>query len=179
MANMLPQEEQRHNRREYAGRLGIVVLFFFFFTGIMALVVILPASLVARQRVLVFTNAIEQAQQAAKRFGGDNLTAVIEETKQKMAMVSERAPGRSVHEAFFRIAKDREAGVRVTGLSYVREGTGTSTLGVTGIAATREGLIAFTKRLEGEKMFTSVHLPIANLTLDKDIDFSLSVTSTF
>lgn len=176
---MLPPEEQRHNRREYAGRLGVVALFFSFLTGIMALMVILPASLVARQRVLVFKDAVAQAQQTAKQFGGDNLTSVIEETKQKMAMVSERAKRRSVHEAFFVIVKDRGAGVRVTGLSYVRENTGTSTLGVTGVAATREGLIAFTKRLEGEKIFTSVHLPIANLTLDKDIDFSLSVMSTF
>lgn len=179
MANMLPQEEQRRNRREYAGRVGIVALSFFLLVGFAALITLVPTAMIARQKVRTLKGAVAQIQQGGKQFGGEDASATIEETGQKIALVLERKRPHTAHEAFSVIAKDREQGIAITGLSYTREDVGTTTLGIVGTAATREGLIAFTRRLEREKIFTSVHLPIANLTLYKDIDFSLSVTGMF
>lgn len=95
-------------------------------------------------------------------------------------MLSERATSRSVHAVFLRVVEDRVAGIAINNLSYTQGGSkGGNMLDVGGVASTREDLIAFTKRLEGEKIFAAVHLPIASLTLDKNIDFSLSIVGAF
>jgi len=47
---------------------------------------------------------------------------------------------------------------------------------VTGVAATRAALAAFRDRLEADKQFTSVALPISNLAKDLEVPFSVTIT---
>ena len=121
---MLPQEEQRRLRREYLGRFGVVALSSFLLVGIVVNIALVPALIVAQQKARTLKNAADLLEESTKQFGGEDLSVTLEETKQKMAMISMRTVPHTAHEAFFTVAKDREAGVAITALSYTREGMG-------------------------------------------------------
>ena len=49
---------------------------------------------------------------------------------------------------------------------------------VSGMAGTREDLVAFVKKMEDSKYFSDVVSPISNLTKDKNINFVITLNAT-
>lgn len=75
-----------------------------------------------------------------------------------------------------RILSKKGSDIRIDALA-IRRNKETDSISITGIAPSRDALVSFSKRLQGEPSFTNVNLPVGSLTRSKDVPFSISIDS--
>lgn len=75
-----------------------------------------------------------------------------------------------------RILSKKGDDIRIDALS-IRRNKETESISITGVAPSRDALVAFSKRLQGEPSFTKVNLPVGSLTRSKDVPFSITIDS--
>lgn len=181
MTTLLPSEEQKIVRREYRARVYIIFLYFLFAASLCASVVLLPAYVTARIRKQRIAKDIALIEASDGRLDGEIKEAqkILKETSAKMALLETRVSGHPVVGAVSALFQAGSPGIVFTDISYTNRGSEGGAFTVSGIAATREELIALVKRLEREAAFTSVRLPVGNLALDKNSEFSITITGSF
>lgn len=64
-------------------------------------------------------------------------------------------------------------GIRLTGFSFARDAAGAASLGVSGIATSRESLRHFEEVVAAQPFVTSAVLPISAYARERDIDFTI------
>jgi hypothetical protein len=69
-------------------------------------------------------------------------------------------------------------GIILSGLTFKRS-DGPGGIIVSGSARTRDGLVAFSKSLQGEASFQNVALPVSSLAKSTNIGFSINIDSKF
>ena len=74
------------------------------------------------------------------------------------------------------IEKITTDGITINSYALSRKGDELNTIAVTGIAKTRANLSNFQSAIENNVLFKSASLPLSNLTKDKDIPFSITIT---
>ena len=167
MFTFLPPEFAEAVRKEYGARVRSVSFGLLSVAFALAAAGLLPAatSLWARANSAVAPVATEEA--AA-------LEARLEDIKAKTRALSASADQRSMLVSLEKVLSKKGEGIRVTALS-LRRGAETGAITVTGVADTRERLVAFSKELQGESTFSQVVLPIASLTRAKDVSFTITI----
>lgn len=73
-----------------------------------------------------------------------------------------------------RIMSKKDSDIRIDGISLKRN-VESGAISITGVAPSRDALVAFSKRLQGEPSFTNVNLPVGSLTRSKDVPFSINI----
>lgn len=177
MFSFLPDEYRTDAKKGYLGRLALMYL------GIAAVVLAAAAALFLPVYILVSTklsayrgsqdSALESAKSESRAIEGDVLSLKEKLTYAKSD--AERTPIVSVVE---KIARARNAGISVTSVS-IKRGSEKGAVTVAGKASTREALVSFSKRLQGEPSFSSVNLPVSSLAKARDIAFSIVIDAKF
>lgn len=76
-----------------------------------------------------------------------------------------------------RIVELKGPSIKLIQISYKTNTATTSVFTLRGVAVSRDSLLSYSKRLEGDTLFEKVDLPVSNFAKDRDIEFSLGLIS--
>lgn len=75
------------------------------------------------------------------------------------------------------ITMEKPSTIILTSFSFFAEDEAHKRIVLSGVAETRESLAAFSKHLSENSMFSSVDLPVSNLSKKSEIDFSITLST--
>ena len=75
------------------------------------------------------------------------------------------------------ILSNKILSIRINEIFYTLDDQSAATITLAGVSSTREALVSFVKKLEDSGSFQAVNLPVSNFRKDKNIDFSISMTT--
>ena len=178
MSNLLPGEQKKEVLREYSLRRAAIALIFIASIFMFAILMLVPTRIVLllRERQVAEELSIKQAAQEPGQ--NDGSVAILTETKEKLAALSEKRGERVIHRALESIIAERREDISITGVSYSRGSGGPETITLDGVSPTRQRLIAFVRALEGLEGVEKVDLPISDLIKDEELEFSLTIVGT-
>jgi hypothetical protein len=172
MTNFLPQIYAKQAASDYRSRLFFVAFSLASVAFLVAIALALPSYLLLRVRAAAISPTDAQAAASAQ-----GIEDSVRAATAKAAAVGAVAREERMASVIERVISRRTAGIVISGLSFRRGDSGAISL--SGVAATREGLVSFVKSLEAEPAFSNVVLPVSALAKGKDISFSISLTSKF
>ena len=175
MSNLLPPEEKKAIRRDYAVRLIAVALFALAAAGVVASALHFPAYVFSGMKERILRSDIEILN---KRTGGDleaSMKAAIGEINSRLQLFPDQPKDMPISKQVIApLLEQRRSGVKITGIVYSVE-HGEKVVTVSGFAATRSDLTGYVERLKGVPGFTEVTLPISSFVKDRNLDFSLII----
>jgi len=177
MINLLSEYNARTFKKVYLLRLITVAVF-------------AAATLLAIHSVLLVpTYAFLQAQilnqSVEKEFIGKTLEASgSEEVEERLALLNkkiallETLPEQPLFiNAIEEVLEVSRAGIQITQIAYTPSDAKVQ-ISVRGVALDRDALRSFAKRLEERENIAGVEFPIGNLSKEKDLPFTISITTT-
>jgi hypothetical protein len=174
MLTFIPKEHKKIIQREYTIRFLTVVLFFLSAFALTITVLIFPYYFFIKTQKGASENLLVAATNASQSKESQKLRNQLNEIKlEANRIISTKAL--PVEEVMQTITALRGRGIVFGSVSYSLNTDNTVKLGLSGSASDREALRAFVKRLQEEKTFSGVDVPISNFTKDKDIGFSLVI----
>ena len=127
-----------------------------------------------RDAVLLEKSASSSAATGETEAIKDEVRAI----KEKLLVIKESSGKEPIALVLERALAKKGSGIVITSINLVRGGTpGAITL--SGIASSRDALVAFSKRLQAEPAFSNATLPVSSLAKNKDIPFSIAIDSKF
>ncbi len=172
MANLLPEENKKILRRQYQFHLVASALFLLSATLIIGTVSLLPAYFFSRSQALVASLELGEAKSSNESLKVSESVAELHEANALLAALSQEEGVRLPTEVVDAILRSKSDSVTVSSIAV--QGTPAQVV-VSGKAASREALVAYTKALGSEEMVASVDLPVSHLAQDRNLDFSFKV----
>lgn len=177
MINLLPQYAQRKIMRLYRMRLMSTALFLVAFTFLSAAALLVPSYVItlshensAEGRRTALDQKIEEKQ-------GNVAIEVIASLNHQMNVIDSFREATTTSEILVAVYGARISGVRIDSLSF-EPIQGNRAVIITGVAATREVLLAFTQELKRLPLLSQVTLPVSNLAEATNNRFIISATLT-
>ena len=174
MFKLLTEEERQKVASEYAMRRVILMLFAFSLVLIVGLIWLSPSYVRSNARqneVLERTRIINNSPK-----GGDEaeIDAWLSKINKELELLSPALDVDRPSDFIDQILEQKIVGVRIIGFSWTKSKNKVA-LSVSGVATTRQALIAFEERINASGHFVDVVLPVSNLATDKDIDFQIKL----
>lgn len=177
MFTFLPEEYKKIALREYRFRLITLYLGLAFAFFVVTIAFSIP--------LFAITNAQKESALVERSALIKNLKedpAVLEKEvvllNQKIKLIAETSDTQTLTSVIERVLVQKGPSIALTSLTLKRGGNA-GTISISGIASSRDALVAFSKRLQGEPSFSKINLPVGALARNKDIPFSLAIESTF
>ncbi len=175
MFTFLSRARRVEVQREYRKRLLAVA------AGLAFALAFLGAALSVPSYVILSVKAANAASAApaASASASVDYEAAARDARQKAAALQKSLDEKPLLSVLERIAaRAPQGGVALTGTS-IRRQQGGAAVTISGTAAARESLVAFSKSLEAEPSFRNVALPVSALAKSRDITFSISLEALF
>jgi len=175
MANLLPQQQLIHVRKERRGRMLVVSLISLLVTIILGGALLIPSLLLSHSKAV---SAERKIQLTREFISQREETGVLEGARNIRSRIDrlEGVLNDTVFSNVFSALDDSvPSGVRLSSISYSRSEQESDTITVRGVASTRDVLLSFIRQLEREPMLTGVDLPVSNLAQSTDIQFALAL----
>lgn len=171
MINLLPKDALARARREYYARLIALSLFSLAAVFLSSAAFLIPSYLFARiERDAVLTRVGFLSTAAS---GEKNSAQSAELARTGEFLAATQVPGATVAGLLGELLAARPAEVTLSHISF--EAGDPSRFSISGVARSREPLLAFRNKLEEAAAFESVELPVSNLAKAADISFSMTV----
>jgi hypothetical protein len=175
MLNVLTDTFKANNITEYKKRRLVIWLCVVCVLQISFLVFLVPpyVYLLFKEKGLV----AEQPPATSSTHGNlarDSAT-VIQSTTASLSVLANHLATGNVTVAIARVVSLKGSDVSLQEISTVTETATTAQMIVHGVALTREALLNFTQRLQTDKAFSQVVLPVSDFAKDSNIGFSLSM----
>ncbi|MES2953763.1 MAG: PilN domain-containing protein [Patescibacteria group bacterium] len=177
MINLLPEETKEKNRAAYRVRLVTVGLALLTLLSLSWSAFFLPIFLAARSQKALLSEEIVRTQERIKNGEAAGVADEVKKINARLSFLAGNTLDLTPPSVFVtRLLAHVPSGVTLTGASYDRgkELAPGATLRITGIGASREAVLAFSKALAAEPLFTSVESPISNLVRPSKISFTIS-----
>lgn len=178
MLNFLPADEKKRLKKEYVMRLGVTVLSGLTVTFLIGGVLLLPAFYLSKARENAYIDQSALTENSSTTDEEDALYDMLQGAQKRIDILAVRDKNIPLKTVFDTILMHRKSGVEITGLFYTKNDT-VVILTVDGVADTREDLLAFSRALENDPLFSDSELPVSNLAKDKDISFKLTIQGDF
>lgn len=176
MVNLLPLKEQMRLRARYYTALlsaGIFLLAGAFFLGT---VLLLPSYFLAESEAKIAVRALNASADSVKAYQSSGIVQQISLLKERLMILGEyqRPQATALVLSGLTAAAPVDIQIRTAGLAFSGSGSGEVT--VSGKAKTRAALVSFGKKLEENRIFDGVEVPLSGLVSETDLDFSLPFT---
>ncbi len=177
MINLLPENARALALREYRLRFLIVALFFVSLSLAIGTVVMVPR--VFSLAVSYFS--LDKASAPISHEQTDEEKVAAKDVQQFKDMLRVLDPNRIKETGSFsgligQILAQKPAGLALNSFVAAYDGEKTERIVISGISSSREALVSFSKNLTDSGLFTTVELPISNLSKKDHIDFSMTLT---
>jgi hypothetical protein len=176
--NLLPEETKYELHREYRRRfifLSLIFLAFAIFTGVVAA---LPHALAVWGNYTTAKAQVAEMKGHKPAAAEQKLTAWMQNFRGVLTVLDphKRVDATAFSEIIRIILNEKPDGVTLQSFSLTAEDASTRHVVLSGVAARRESLVLFPKRLMANTAFSKVDLPISNLGKREHIEFSITVT---
>ena len=177
MLTFLLNEYREKMLREYRLRLSSLYLAF------LGVICLIGAALALPQYALLWSQknaALVQKEAAQKATEGNTgaTSAEVKQIKSKLWTIKENENVEPMLKVLERLLSKKIPGISITSVALTRTAE-TGDIKVSGVASTREALVAFSKNLQSEPRYSNAELPVSSLAKNKDISFSISIDSEF
>lgn len=176
MVNLIPPRAKKSLVIEYWFRVMTVWSFLFGIVAILIILTTLPVYVLISARIDVYQETAAVAEQKLAAF-----TSVSEELTRSSQQAQIILSGRndvSVSEIIQLFERLETDGITYSRVNITKEGEGVAPVLLSGQATTRQDLADFRDRLRAESLIKMVDFPISNLTKERNINFSMTVTMT-
>lgn len=172
MFKLLTEEERQKVAREYIVRRTVVILGILSIVLIVAVVGLMPSFTLSNAR----QNEVAERMKIADNFTleGDevNLQNWLVSINNKLEILSPSLDTDRPSEFIDKVLGQNRAGIVIDGFSWRKDGDSID-LSVSGVASSRQALVAFEDSLSSSDYFSEVSLPISNLAQDRNINFQV------
>jgi hypothetical protein len=160
---------RRYKLRLAAIHLGLLTIVFLIGTALSIPVYVLLESKLSATK-------LEQGTPIVAGEKPDTIQNEVAAIKEKLSLISKDNSEIPLTSVIEKLLSKKTEDIIFYSISLKRNAEmGTITIG--GIASTRDALVAFSKRLQGEPSFSGVNLPVGSLTKSKDVPFNIAIDS--
>ncbi len=188
MLNLLPDEQKKRVKSEYHWRRRVVVAGALLASVIVATTLLIPTYVSSQLTIGGFQAQKENLERAAQEKERPEFVASLKQTREINDMLqNNHQPLETLPTTVLKRITD-SAGTAITLRGFIfqkqkedstsKDGEDRITVGVTGVASTRQDLFEFRNNLEELDVFSEIELPLSDLAASRSIDFSLSMTMT-
>lgn len=175
MINLLPQSEKKQILGAYRMRLGVIVLWAIFALLLFAAASLAPSYIAVDRRTKELATQLEEKKQSAP-VGGEEAQRELARIKEEIARLKLPPESDLLASALLTLVfAQKPAGIDVSSVAYADTGAVT-TAQLSGMAATREDLLAFQRNLKNNPRFTEVKYAQSFIIQKTDISFQLTIT---
>lgn len=173
--NLLPNEQKFLLKEGLKRRLLIVTLLLVSFSFLAGTALLLPSYFLTKS--YLDASEINISVKGEEVFAETlNLPAEI---NSKLKLFQTNTDGIKVVDSFSKIIASMPKGVTLSSISFTGEraykGKQATSIMVSGVAADRESLMLFSSNLTKSGEFSSVDIPVSNLTKNKNLPFSVDI----
>ena len=176
MANLIPPAAKKHVLIEYWLRVTTIWFLLLGLAGLALGLLHVPVYILIQSQLTAIADTYAEAANQNTSF--EMISAQISNANYASTLL---ASGQKVVALVPYVNKiDAAASDNVTINSYAleRDGNVVSAIKLSGVAATRESLVAFSRALEAIPEFEQAEIPLSNLAKDSNIPFNLQVALT-
>ncbi len=175
MFNILPDNLKQKIKAEYKLRFITVILVFIFLLQTLSVLFMLPSLFISRQREQDAELQKESYNKLALSNGAAPIASIITDTNKKLNILETLMRYPEFSPLMTSIISRKTNTIQLNEFAYTSNSASTSSMVLGGTAASRDALVSFVKSLQEADIFTTVDLPISNLTKEKDIDFRVNL----
>lgn len=175
MINLIPPRARATIIKEYWLRVVAVWLFLLGTGGLLVASLLLPTYMLLRTELVLLRDQV--AGGAAEVANFDSSSASLATAMKEADLLKKMATSSSYTAAIERLTTIAGPAVTISTFGFARVEQKT-TITITGVAATRASLASFRDTIEADANFADAILPISSLIKDKNLDFTMTLTST-
>ena len=176
MYTLLPEKYVAKLKREY--RVRFAAMFFFFIT--IALVVgavsLFFFFILSKEQEKQASHDLANLKKIAATSGADQVEKDALNTKTLVRAITGHQDAVLLSDIVESVVSHRKSSITLSSLEVSRPSPATVSARISGVALTRDALVAFKKELESDARFTKVELPVSDLAKSKNIRFSMSLS---
>ena len=172
---LLPEKDKKSVIREYHLRLTAVVLLFFSGATLLGLFLLIPSAILSRSREGIVEKKLAVLEATHNRLERGRPEEALKDSKELMRLFTTRAQYPNFSDTLDHISADRNLGIKVTAINATADAVPVVVL-ISGVAKSREVLSTYVKKLQSDRTFSSVTIPVSNFAKNKDIEFAISIT---
>ena len=176
MINLLPTEEKKKLRVQYALRIWATFFCVLFLLGLSAIALLTPAFILSLFKENISKDKIENLQKR-ENFNLDKETEnYILDMNTKIDTILPFVNNKLEASDIFReILVNKDQNIKINTFSYSIGKDGIIIVQIKGISNTRESLIKFLKKLDTQNMFAKIDLPVSNFVKNKNLEFDFNL----
>lgn len=177
MFTLLSTQHKKYMMRQYRLRLATVIALLASAALIFSIVLLIPSHVTLRAETNRLNIENEIQAKEIKMQNAKGLVQTLDEIKSMSSLVSIEET--EIFLALKLVLDAKSPDISITSINYARGAKSKSKLSLSGTASSRSDLIEFSRKLGGEKLFSSIDLPISNLAKETDVKFGLTVIGNF
>ena len=175
--NLLPNTEKDLLKKGLKLRSLVLTLILVTSALICGLIMLLPPYFLTKDHFLSAVSS--QDSQKIGETEEENDENIPEEIESKLKFLQSHVSTRSAVTSISKALDSLSGGVTVRSVAFIRSQTYKGKVGtviqLSGSSADRESLVSFSNAIKDSKQFTSVDMPVSNLTKEKDLPFSVTI----
>ena len=170
----MPEQYGKAVKQEYRFRLVVVWFWALSFVGIISFILVFPVYTTVKVH---YDEAVqkEAAEHSVQNSQSADVANIISKANTYMSALSLLSPLQA-DEIIGLVVSSKPSGVTITSISITKSNNGAN-ISLSGVASTRNTLLAFDKNLEGVGQFSNVSLPVSFLAEDTLINYSIQLIS--
>ncbi len=177
MFTLVPQEKRKELIREYRLRLLFIFISLLAALLLIGIILLLPTFLSVKATASEISAEKDSLEKTIVAKSDQDLEKTLGELKQNISALN--GMEENIYPTISDVVTSLPSGVSVTGFVYTYGAGGKSLLKVSGIAASRQNLLQFSKNLQAKSEFKTVDLPVSNLAKESSIPYEIHLVGDF
>jgi hypothetical protein len=174
MVNFITEKSQRILTLRYYQRLFAVSAFLLGSAALSGAAFLLPSYFLARLQADQAANFLDASQKAVNAGSAGGAPGILAVFSERVAIMKTYVRDPVTSRILSTMTVEPTNGVSLNKIEITPSEGGKGTVSLSGIAATRESLLAFVQKLQNKNIFSGVSLPVSDLASGSQIPFSLS-----
>lgn len=178
MFNLLPDSLKENITKEYKERRWVVILLFVIFIQASFIIFTMPSWVVSNSKQNDLADDVKALDSSSMLSTANSLKPIIKSINTELGIIDKNLKYQEFVPVLDAVISKKLSSIKITDVSYVSNSSSTAILVIQGVSSTRDALVNFKDNLASLKIFKNIDLPISNYTKDKNIDFSMTITTT-
>ncbi|MDQ3245070.1 MAG: PilN domain-containing protein [bacterium] len=176
MINLLPKEEKELLVKDFYMRFAVIFFGFLSLAILIASVLLFPSYLFSQTNKDAVLQKLETQKNSPVPESEEGNSLIIQELNKKISTIETINKDKFVvsENIVKKIILDKMSDIKIISMVYSKDSLGKKVT-INGIASSRERLLLFRRKLEGDIFFKQVDLPISNFIKGSNIQFSLNL----
>jgi hypothetical protein len=179
MLSLLPQQLKKEVQKEYRLRLVSVACFLLAAVGALSAVALVPYIALSSIKEKAVEAGIALHEKDAQTGATGDFSADVARTKLLINTYAGREGGTSAQTLVERLVRVLPSDVSLSSIAIARTSSSTAQVIAEGVAVDRDALLFFVQELKKVPILKSVVLPVSNFAKAEDIEFSLTMISSY